>query len=158
MGDQRFGIAAHGYLPTGADVVAALRDGDEQALHAVWSTYQRCRLLHADLTRLVATDTVDPRTAAEHLRTTLTELAGLADITPAQALEANHRLIELLTTRRWPVIRDAREVGDDWTTIGTAPQMTDRDAADWYTREVTHQESAAPGLHDTARARAVTDE
>ncbi|WP_159851024.1 hypothetical protein [Nocardia sp. CY41] len=98
MGDQH--TAAHHYLPAGADVAAALHDGDEQALHAVWSTYQRRRLLRAALTGLATSDTTDtdPRPAADHLRVTLTEHAALAEVTSAQALEANRRLIELLTT------------------------------------------------------------
>ncbi|WP_159850467.1 hypothetical protein [Nocardia sp. CY41] len=54
------------------------------------------------------------------------------------------------------MIREAREAGDDWTTIGAALQMTDHDVADWYTREVAHQKTAAPRLHDTDRA--ATDE
>ncbi|PFW98641.1 hypothetical protein CJ469_06042 [Nocardia farcinica] len=158
MSDQRFGTAAHRYLPAGTDVAADLHHGDEQALPAVWSTYQRHRLLRAALTELATSDTIDtdPRSAADHLRATLTEHAALAEVTPAQALEANRRLIELLTTRQWPVIREAREAGDDWTTIGAALQMTDQDAADRYTREVAHQETAAPRLHDTDRA--ATDE
>ncbi|WP_157107498.1 hypothetical protein [Nocardia grenadensis] len=69
MSEQRFGTSAHHYLPAGADVAAALHDGDEQALHAVWGTYQRRRLLRAALTGLATSDT-DPRPAADHLRAT----------------------------------------------------------------------------------------
>lgn len=70
MSDQRFGTAAHRYLPAGTDVAADLHHGDEQALPAVWSTYQRHRLLRAALTELATSDTIDtdPRSAADHLR------------------------------------------------------------------------------------------
>ncbi|MEU4429523.1 hypothetical protein AB0F65_02425 [Nocardia rhamnosiphila] len=98
MGDQQFATVAHGFLSAGADVAATLHDGDAQALHAVWSPYQRRRLLRAALAGLIDSDTTDPRVTANHLRSTLTEHAALAGVTSAQALEANRRLIELLTT------------------------------------------------------------
>lgn len=47
-------------------------------------------------------------------------------------MQANARLVDLLTDRRWVVMRQAREEGASWTAIGTALGMTKQAAQDWY--------------------------
>lgn len=76
---------------------------------------------------------------------------------PAQALEANWRLVEFLTGRRWSVMQEAREAGDSWTVISDALGVTKQGALDWYTRKVADQEKYAGKFHDATRARAVLD-
>src|SRR3954469_7745585 len=47
-------------------------------------------------------------------------LDELPEVTALDALRANAQLVELLTGRRWHVMRDAREEGVSWSQIGEA--------------------------------------
>ncbi|MEV6562964.1 hypothetical protein AB0M22_45105 [Nocardia sp. NPDC051756] len=153
MGYQYFETTADGYVPVGTDIDAVLRDGDEQILHATWTTFH-----HIEFTRetLKEIDTDQAKaTVAAHMRA---RLAGLADVTAVQALEANRRLVGLLTGRRWHVMRAAREAGESWAAIGTALGMSKQGALDWYKRKIEDQEKYAGKFHDMDRARAVLPE
>lgn len=142
-----------GYLPAGTDVAAVLRHGDERPLYAVWDTYGHLRLLRETLAKLDAgtlnLDDSDASRAA--LRD---DIASVAAVTPSQALEANRRLVDFLTGRRWSVMQEAREAGDSWTVIGDALGVSKQGARDWYLRKIEHQEKYVPQFHDAARARA----
>ncbi|MBB3053540.1 hypothetical protein FHS23_004594 [Prauserella isguenensis] len=134
-----------GLLPAGIDLEAVLRDGDERELNATWNTYferEFCR-------RADARSDGDP--VFGHV------LAGLAPVTAVQALEANRRLVELMTGRRWVVMRDAREAGASWAEIGAALGMSRQAAHEWYQRKIELQEQRVPEFHDTARSRAVLE-
>lgn len=157
MGIPYLDLTARGHLPAGIDVTAVLAAGDERELHAVWDTYHHTRLIRKTLARLAAggLTVTDPDASRAALQD---DLDTCAAVTPAQALEANRRLVDLLTGRRWSVMQDAREVGDSWTTIGAALDMTKQGALDWYKRKIADQERYAGDFHDTARARAVMDE
>ena len=152
-----FDLDSRGNLPAGTDIAAVLRHGDERPLYAAWSTYGYLRLLHETLAKLDAgtLNLDDPDTARAALQR---DIDSVAAITPAQALEANRRLVEFLTGRRWSVMQEAREAGDSWTVIGDALGVTKQGALDWYQRKIADQEKYAGKFHDTDRARAVVDE
>ncbi|MEU4345446.1 hypothetical protein AB0H00_30045 [Nocardia sp. NPDC023852] len=136
--------------------------GDEREVTAVWNTYFHCRALRQ--TRDKTPDSDEPAyKGAQHTGAQVrsffdADLATLADVTPAQALAANQRLVKLLTGSRWMVMRDAREAGDSWTAIGDALGMSKQGAVDWYRRKIADQEKYLPDFHDTERARAVLGE
>ncbi|MGW0006094.1 hypothetical protein ACWDT6_19920 [Nocardia grenadensis] len=157
MGIPHFETDRRGYLPAGTDIAAVLRHGDERPLYAAWDTYGFTRLLRETLAKLDAgtLNLADPDATRAALQD---DIASVADITPVQALEANRRLVEFLTGRRWSVMQEARETGDSWTVIGDALGVTKQGALDWYKRKIADQEKYAGKFHDTDRARAVVDE
>ncbi len=128
------------------DAVVQGRAGDERELLAVWNlVHERGSwegILRKDPVNVVA------RGALEQL----------PEAGPLEALAVNARLVDLLTGRRWYVMRDAREAGATWSEIGQALGMTKQGAADWYRRAIVKQEQYVGDLHDAARARAVVDE
>ncbi|MCC3318450.1 hypothetical protein [Nocardia africana] len=157
MGIQYFETDSLGYLPAGTDISAVLADGDVRALIAVWHTYSSIKLYRSGLAKIDQGESRgdDP----EGTRAVLESgLAKIAEVTPVQALEANRRLVDLLTGYRWFVMRDAREAGDSWTSIGEALDMSKQGALDWYKRKIAFQEEFVPDFHDTDRARAVLGE
>ena len=81
-------------------------------------------------------------------------VAELPEVSPLEALEANARLVGLLTGARWWVMQAAREAGASWTEIGAALGMTKQGARDWYRRKIGERERYAPEHHDATRARA----
>jgi len=140
-----------GLLPAGTDVAEVLARGDVRELTAVWNTYGRRSFYQRAL---------DERSgltekARQGLQELTEELAELAEVSPVQALEANRRLAELLTGRRWYVMQDAREHGATWTEIGAAVDLTKQGAQDWYRRKIEQQEKYAPDVHGRDSARAV---
>ena len=143
----------YGYLPAGTDVEDLLARGDERALTAAWQTYQHARHTRDALAKFDA----DP-TKAEVAGYMRADLAKLEPVTARQALDANRRLVDLLTGRRWSVMQHAREAGDSWSTIGAALDMTKQGALDWYKRKIEQQEKYVPQFHDAERARAVVSE
>ncbi|MEU3015594.1 hypothetical protein [Nocardia asteroides] len=150
MGHHHFELTARGHLPADTDVDAVLRTGDELALHAAWSTFREVQLVR----RLLSALDDDPA-KAEAAALERASLAELADVTALQALEANRRLSDLLTGRRWAVMQAAREAGASWTAIGDALGMSKQGALDWYKRKIEQQERHVPAnLHDADRARA----
>jgi hypothetical protein len=84
----------------------------------------------------------------------MTKLPGVAGL---DALRASRRVVELLTSARWHMMRQAREEGASWSDIGRALGMTRQAAHDFYRRKIEQQEQDTPGLHNTARSRAVLD-
>ncbi|QRP49058.1 hypothetical protein [Amycolatopsis sp. FDAARGOS 1241] len=135
-----------GYLPPDTDVDKVVRSGDERERMALRSTYFHRRLVRQMLERDDANQALwEP------------ELAASAEVTPLQALEASHRLVEMIAGGRWHVMRDAREAGDSWSKIGDALGMTKQGAQDWYKRKIDDQERFVPDFHDTARSRAALE-
>lgn len=146
-----------GHLPAGTDIGAVLRDGDEAALHAVWNTFQHIRFTRETLAKLEAGEIKpDPKVDLEAYWHA--EIDQLADVTALQALQANRRLVNMLTGRRWSVMQYAREAGASWSAIGEALDMTKQGALDWYKRKIAAQEKYVPDFHDAARARAALEE
>ncbi|MFI5783779.1 hypothetical protein [Nocardia sp. NPDC051570] len=145
---EYFETTTNGCFPAGTDIAQVLADGDERELFAVWNTY-----FHNELTRkgLAHADTA----GREALQNDLTQHA---EVTAVQALEANRRLVRMLTGRRWMTMRDAREAGDSWTTIGAALGVSKQGAVDWYKRKIADQEKYVGDFHDSDRARAVVTE
>ncbi len=99
--------------------MVVLAEGDERALHAVWSTYHHRRTARAVL------DAIDEGgtslgSSPDDAAAAVAMLQEHALITPARALEANRRLVAALTGNRWQVISDARAGGDSWSAIGSA--------------------------------------
>ncbi len=82
-------------------------------------------------------------------------LVDVPEVTALKALEANRRLVDLVTGRRWYVMREAREAGASWSEIGGALGMTKQGAQDWYRRKIAEQEKHLGDLHDSVAARAV---
>ncbi|NKY88906.1 hypothetical protein [Nocardia veterana] len=157
MGIRHFETDSRGYLPAGTDISAVLADGDVRALMAVWDTYSSIKLYRSSLAKIGQGESsvADPEGTRAMLESSL---AKVAEVTPAQALEANRRLVDLLTGFRWFVMREAREAGDSWTRIGEALGMSKQGALDWYKRKIAFQEEFVPDFHDTDRARAVLGE
>ncbi|MGK8491821.1 hypothetical protein [Nocardia asiatica] len=122
-------LTDRGYLPPGTDVESVLASGDARALHAVWTTYHHIRWAHEQIEAIYSGDLAFPPDGTALFESRLSECAG---VTRMQALEANHRLVEVLTLRRWLVMRDAVEAGDSWHDIGAAVEMTEWGAHDWY--------------------------
>jgi hypothetical protein len=86
-------------------------------------------------------------------------LAQLPEVTAAlDALRANARAVDLLTGRRWYVMKSAREAGATWAQIGEALGMTKQAAHDFYRRKIEEQEKYLPDLHDAPGARAVLED
>lgn len=157
-------IDSIGRLAAGTDIDAILQHSAfERELMAVWETYGHNRLVHDSLEKLRGRPDDEPSApdspqTVGHARQILTDmLSRYAAVTPAQALAANQRLVELLTGHRWHVMRDAREDGDTWATIGNALKMSKQGASDWYTRKIAEQQKYVPS-HDDVRSRAVVDE
>lgn len=138
--------AGERYLPAGLDIDRLIRDAtDELQLMAVWDTYHWRRMLHRMVTRRPDS-------------TFRGELDQLAPVTAVQALAANRRLVELLTARRWYVMRDAREGGASWADIGDALGVSRQSAHEWYQRQIELQEKHVGDFHDAERARAALDD
>ncbi|GAB4590388.1 hypothetical protein [Nocardia sp. IFM 10818] len=159
MGYPHFETTDQGFLPAGTDIAAVLRDGDERPLHAVWNTYNHRQFLRTVIERAGRGDTEQERQrSADALPSLLAEIDALAEVTALQALQANRRMVELLTGRRWMLMLDARETGESWTAIGAALGMSKQGALDWYKRKIADQEKYVGKFHDADRARAVVTE
>ncbi|MFK0003558.1 hypothetical protein [Paenarthrobacter sp. NPDC090522] len=85
--------------------------------------------------------------AAAHFLTAVSEVAAL------EALRANAKAVELLTGRRWYVMKSAREAGDV-DQIGEALGITTQAAHDFYDADRRRRE-ILPDLHAAAAVRAV---
>lgn len=123
--------------------MAEIGDMDESDLMAVW----QARAIRATWAR-AAENGADPEIVAG-------ALADVPEVTAVEALEANRRLADLLTGRRWHVMQGAREAGASWSEIGDALGMTKQGAHDTYRRAIAAQEEHVGDLHDASRARSV---
>lgn len=140
-------LTEEGFLPPDTDVDRVVETGDERAAFALRNTYFHRRLWQQMLDQENGTRELwEPG------------LAVCAEVTPLQALEASHRLAELISGGRWHLMRDAREAGESWSKIGAALGMTKQGAQDWYRRKIAEQERVLAELHDGDRARAVLDD
>lgn len=129
-------------------VEQALNSGDVHALLKVWEDFNR-----GETGREVsATGSDQAREAAAHFLAEVSEVAAL------EALRANARAVELLTSRRWYVMKSAREAGATWAQIGEALGITKQAAHDFYRRKLEEQEKYQPDRHDAAAARAVLED
>ncbi|MFE2962018.1 hypothetical protein [Nocardia tengchongensis] len=156
MSYPHFETTDQGYLPAGTDVLAVVSGGDERALQAAWSTYHHRQFLREVVARAGRGDTeAEQQRSANALPEFLAELDSLAEVTALQALTANRRMVDLLTGRRWTLMRDARESGESWAAIGAALGMSKQGALDWYKRKIAEQEKHVGKTHDADRARAV---
>jgi hypothetical protein len=123
-----------------------IRKADEQELYRLWDIYGQRTMWRKVIER------GGDQAVAEQ------ELAELPNVTALDALEANARLVDLLTGRRWSVMQAAREAGKTWDEIGLALGMSRQGAQDWYRRKIANQERYVPEFHDAERARAVLDD
>ena len=114
---------------------------DAQELLSVWNTHEQ-----RSTWREVIRRGGDNETAQRVLN-------EVPEVSAIEALAANHELVELLTARRWYVIRDARESGASWSQIGEALGMSKQGARDWYRRRITEQEQDVGDRHDAERAQ-----
>lgn len=124
----------------------AIQKADEQELYRLWDAYGQRRMWHKVIER-----GGDQAVAEE-------ALAELSNVAPLDALEANAKLVDLLTGRRWSVMQAAREAGNTWDEIGLALGMSRQGAQDWYRRKIADQERYVAEFHDADRARAVLDD
>ncbi|MFI8977215.1 hypothetical protein ACIGO9_30330 [Nocardia asteroides] len=152
MGFQRFTLTDQGLLPTGTDVAAVLADGDERALHAVWNTYHHRRTARDVLAAIDEGDFSIGVTFPDDAHAADAALREHPVITPAQALEANRRLVATLTGDRWSVITDARAGGDSWAAIGSALDVPKTDIKDWFTRKSAEQAGHCQNWRELDRA------
>jgi Homeodomain-like domain-containing protein len=114
---------------------------DTQELLSIWNTHEQ-RSTWREVTRRGGDKDVAQRV-----------LDDLPAVSALDALAANRELVELLTARRWYVIRDAREAGASWSDIGKALGTSKQAAQDWYRRRIAEQAEHVGDLHDAARAR-----
>lgn len=129
-------------------VERALNSGDVHELLKVWEDFNRGESSPGFSS--IASD--QAREAAAHFLTEVSEVAAL------EALRANAKAVELLTARRWYVMKSAREGGATWAQIGEALGITKQAAHDFYRRKIEEQEQQSPDFHDTAAARAVLED
>ena len=98
-------------------------------------------------------------TGSDHAREAAAQfLAGVREVAALEALRANAKAVELLTGRRWYVMKSAREGGATWAQIGEALGITKQAAHDFYRRKIEEQEKYLPDLHNAVAARAVLEE
>jgi HPt (histidine-containing phosphotransfer) domain-containing protein len=126
----------------------ALNSGDVHQLLKVWEDFNSGETWR----EVSATGSDQAREAAAHFLAEISEVAAL------EALRANAKAVELLTGRRWYVMKSAREAGATWAQIGEALGITKQAAHDFYSRKIEEQKKYLSDLHDTAAARAVLDE
>ena len=131
-----------------ASVERALNSGDVHELLRVWEDFNNGETWR----EASATGSNQARAAAAQFLAEVREVAAL------EALRANAKAVELLTAKRWYVIKSAREAGATWAQIGEALGITEQAAHDFYRREVEEQETNAADVHDAAAARAVLDD
>ncbi|UJW36901.1 hypothetical protein L3Q67_45365 (plasmid) [Saccharothrix sp. AJ9571] len=136
-----------------ANAVLAAVTADEREYWQLWRLYHERRTTRQAF-ELGTSQGIDPTM----LDTWSRELEQLPAMSALQALQANRRLVDLLTGRRWTVIREAREAGATWSEIGEALGVSKQGAHDWYQRQIETQERVLPEYHDAARARAVLDD
>ena len=129
-------------------VEEALKSGDVHELIRVWEDFNRGETWR----EMSATGNGQAREAAGRFIAEVSEVAAL------EALRANARAVELLTARRWYVMKSARETGATWGQIGEALGITKQAAHDFYRRKIEEQEKYLPDLHDAAAARAVLED
>ncbi|GAB3570395.1 hypothetical protein GCM10027405_34930 [Arthrobacter alkaliphilus] len=132
----------------GLSVEKALSGGDVHELLTVWEDFNRGETWR----EASAIGGDEAREAAAHF------LAGVREVAALQALRANAKAVELLTARRWYVMKSAREAGATWAQIGEALGITKQAAYDFYRRKIEEQEKHLSDLHDTAAARAVLED
>jgi len=77
----------------------------------------------------------------------------LPAVSALEALAANARLVDLLTSRRWYVMQAAREDGAEWAEVGAALGVSKQAAWEFYKRKIEEQETHATDYHDAEAAR-----
>lgn len=129
-------------------VEQALSSGDIHELLKVWEDFNS-----GETWREVSA------TGSDHAREAAAQfLAGVREVAALEALRANAKAVELLTGRRWYVMKSAREGGATWAQIGEALGITKQAAHDFYRRKIEEQEKYLPDLHNAVAARAVLEE
>jgi hypothetical protein len=106
------------------DLDSLLDSADPHVLLAVWATWLD-RHISA---QIIARD----KTSTATRELFAADLARLAEVTAVQALTANRRLVELLTTRRWLAASAARDAGASWAAIGAALGISRQAAHEWH--------------------------
>jgi len=114
---------------------------DAQELLSIWNTHEQ-RSTWREVIRRGGDNDIAQRVLGE-----------VTDVSALEALAANRELVELLTARRWYVIRDAREAGASWSEIGEALGMSKQGAQDWYRRRIAEQVQDVGDQHDAERAQ-----
>lgn len=132
----------------GESIEQVLSSGDVHELLRVWEDFNRGETWR----EVSATGSDQARAAAAQF------LAGVREVAALKALRANAKAVQLLTARRWYVIKSAREAGATWAQSGEALGITKQAAHDFYRRKIEEQEKYLPDLHDAATARAVLEE
>ena len=102
-------------------VEQALNSGNVHELLKVWEDFNRGETWR----EVSATGSDQAREAAAHFLSEVSEVAAL------EALRANAKAVELLTARRWYVMKSAREGGATWAQIGEALGITKQAAHDF---------------------------
>ncbi|MEZ2388001.1 hypothetical protein AB6813_00395 [bacterium RCC_150] len=130
-------------------VEEAINNGDVHELIRVWEDFNRGETWREP----AATTTGNAREApAARFLSDISEVAAL------EALRANAKAVELLTGRRWYVMKSAREAGATWSQIGEALGMTKQAAHDFYRRKIEEQDTDQQDVHDAEGARAVLED
>ncbi|HEY3572804.1 MAG TPA: hypothetical protein VGK98_03140 [Arthrobacter sp.] len=131
-----------------ASVERALSSGDIHELLKVWEDFNS-----GETWREVSATGSD-----QALEAAAQFLAGVREVAALEALRANAKAVELLTARRWYVIKSAREAGATWAQIGEALGITKQAAHDFYRRKIGEQEKYLSDVHEATAARAVMEE
>jgi len=91
---------------------------------------------------------------AERLRAVDDAAVRAPAVSALEALAANARLVDLLTSRRWYVMQAARDDGAEWAEVGAALGVSKQAAWEFYKRRIEEQETHAADYHDAEAARA----
>ncbi len=122
---------------------------DERESFETWNQFNELRMWERAGQKLRAQGA-----DAEQLRAVDDAAARAPAVSALQALAANARLVDLLTSRRWHVMQAAREDGAEWAEVGAALGVSKQAAWEFYKRRIEAQETYAPDYHDAAGGRA----
>jgi len=122
---------------------------DERESFETWTQFHERRMWERAAEKLRAQGA-----DAERLRAVDDAAARVPAVSALEALSANARLVDLLTSRRWYVMQDARDDGAEWAEVGAALGVSKQAAWEFYKRKIEAQETHAADYHDAEAARA----
>jgi len=123
---------------------------DERESFETWNQFHEGRMWEKARKQLRAQGD-DPE---QLLRLVADAAARAPAVSALEALAANARLVDLLTSRRWYVMQAARDDGAEWAEVGAALGVSKQAAWEFYKRKIEEQETHAADYHDAEAARA----
>ncbi len=125
---------------------------DERESFETWNQFHEGRMFMWEKARKqLRAQGDDPE---QLLRLVADAAARAPAVSALEALAANARLVDLLTSRRWYVMQAARDDGAEWAEVGAALGVSKQAAWEFYKRKIEEQETHAADYHDAEAARA----